>query len=130
MGELCESNEGDEENLYKHDDDDDERQNYVVWKMLLTPKVVKDLQRNRLFHARCTLNKNLFNLTIDGGSCENIISKHIVEKIKLPLEPYPEPYKLRWIRSIEKIKVNQRCRVLFSIGKYRDKTYCDMVGCM
>ena len=43
----------------------------------------------------CTINKNLFDLIFYRWSCKNIIGKHIVDKLKLPLEPHPEPYKIK-----------------------------------
>jgi hypothetical protein len=48
----------------------------------------------------------LCDLIIDNGSCENIIGKHIVDKLKLklPLEPHPEPHKIWWIKSIGEIR--------------------------
>ena len=40
------------EDLYKYDDDDDEKgQSHGVKKMLLITKVVEDLKQNRLFHT-------------------------------------------------------------------------------
>jgi hypothetical protein len=71
----------------------------------------------------------LFDLIIDNGRCENIIGTHTVDKLKLklPLEPHPEPYKIWWIKSIGEISVNQQCRVPFSIEKYRDEMYYDMI---
>jgi hypothetical protein len=32
-------------------------------------------------------------MIIDGGSCMNVVSEATIEKLKLPMEPYPEPYK-------------------------------------
>ena len=69
----------------------------------------------------------MFDLILDSGNCGNIIGTHIVDKLKLPLEPHPEPYKIWWIKSIGDIRVNQRCRVPFSIEKYKDEMYCDMI---
>ena len=71
----------------------------------------------------------MFDLIIDNGRCENIIGTHTVDKLKLklPLEPHPEPYKIWWIKSIGEISVNQQCRVPFSIEQYRDEMYYDMI---
>jgi hypothetical protein len=69
----------------------------LVRKMLLTPTIVEDSHWNRLFRTYYTINKNLFDLIIDNGRCENIIGTHTVDKLKLklPLEPHPEPYKIK-----------------------------------
>jgi len=82
------------------------RDKTVVRKMLLTPEVAEDSQRNRLFRTRYTQSKSMFDLIIDSGSYENIIVKHIADKLKLPLEPHPESYKIGLIKSTEEITVN------------------------
>jgi hypothetical protein len=82
------------------------RDKTVVRKMLLTPEVAEDSQRNRLFRTRYTKNKSMFDLIIDSGSYENIIVKYTADQLKLPLEPHPEPYKIGLIKSTEEITVN------------------------
>ena len=51
-----------------------------------------------------------------------------MRELKLPIiEKHPHPYTIGWIKAAEKIEVNERCKVPFSIGKYRNELYCDMV---
>ena len=50
-----------------------------------------------------------------------------MKELKLPVEKHPHPYTIGWIKAAEKIEVNERCKVPFSIGKYRDEVYCDVV---
>ncbi|KAL4204571.1 hypothetical protein AMTRI_Chr01g110540 [Amborella trichopoda] len=38
------------------------------------------------------------NLIIDGGSCENIVSQEMVDKLKLNTETHPEPYMIAWFK--------------------------------
>jgi hypothetical protein len=66
-------------------------------------------------------------LIIDRKSCENIICKYTTNKLRLLLEPYPKPYKTRWIKLVLVIMVTQGYNVPFSIGKYRDEIYYDMI---
>ena len=115
---------GDDEEVYE---DNDEGQNYVVRKRMLTPKQEETPQRHQLFRTRYTINSKLFKLIINSGSCENIISKEVVKLLNLPIEKHPNPYTIGWIKTAEKIEVNERCKVPFFIGKYQDEVYCDVV---
>ncbi|GKA40574.1 reverse transcriptase [Tanacetum coccineum] len=81
-----------------------------------------------LFRTRCTISNHIFDFIIDGGSCENIISRDLVHKMKLPVEKHLEPYSIVWITDGAGIRVTKRCRVPLSIGKfYKDEVMCDVV---
>ena len=75
----------------------------------------------------CTISDKLFELIIDNSSCENIISREAVRLLRLPIEKHPNPYTIRWIKVAEKIEVNERFKVPFSIRKHQDEVYCDVV---
>ena len=47
--------------------------------------------------------------------------------MQLTPEKHPSPYMIGWIKEIDGIHVDERCRVPFSIGKYPDEVYCDIV---
>nr|GFD05834.1 putative reverse transcriptase domain, zinc finger, CCHC-type, aspartic peptidase domain protein [Tanacetum cinerariifolium] len=65
---------------------------------------------------------------IDGGSCENMVAKTMVDKLGLPTTDHPDPYQLMWFRKGNLVKVTQRCLVSFSIGnKYKDELRCEVV---
>ena len=66
-------------------------------------------------------------MIIDGGSCTNVASTTLVEKLKLPLVKHPKSYKLQWLNECGEVKVNKQVLVLFSIGKYTDEVLSDMV---
>ncbi|GJS89558.1 hypothetical protein Tco_0772194 [Tanacetum coccineum] len=36
---------------------------------------------------------------LDGGSCENVISTYMVEKLGIKTEDHPEPYQLTWLKK-------------------------------
>lgn len=82
-----------------------------------------------IFHTRCTSNRNVYNVIIDGSSFENVVPYEMVEKLKLKTTVYPNPYKFFGFKKNE-IKVNQCCLVSFSIEKknYKDEVWCDVVG--
>ena len=37
------------------------------------------------------------------------------------------PYTIGWIKEVDGIQVEERCKVPFFIGKYFDEFYCDIV---
>jgi hypothetical protein len=57
----------------------------------------------------------------------NVASQETVQKLRLPLEPHPQPYKLNWVDDTS-IPVRSRCLISFSLGKnYKDSVCCDVV---
>ena len=60
-------------------------------------------------------------MIIDGGSCVNVASKLLVEKLGLHTLKHPRPYKLQWLNESGEVKVNKQVLVSFSIGRYKDE---------
>ncbi|KAJ0442908.1 putative transcription factor interactor and regulator CCHC(Zn) family [Helianthus annuus] len=84
--------------------------------------------RTTIFRTRCTSKSKICNVIIDGGSCENIVSQTMVDKLKLPLHDHPAPYQLTWLKKGNILKVSHRCLVQFSIGdKYSDEVWCEVL---
>ncbi|GKC44869.1 reverse transcriptase domain-containing protein [Tanacetum coccineum] len=48
--------------------------------------------RNNIFRTKCTSKGKIYDMIIDGGSCENVISTYMVEKLGMKTEDHPEPY--------------------------------------
>ena len=88
---------------------------------MLTPKQEENTQCHQLFRTQCTISGKSFEFIIDSGICENITSREVVRFLKLPVEKHPNPDIIGWIKVTKKIKVKERCKVPFSIGKYRDE---------
>ena len=64
----------------------------------------------------------------DGGSCANVASQVLVEKLKLSTSPHPHPYVIRWLNQIKGLQVARRVFLSFSIGKsYKEKIWCNVV---
>ena len=65
----------------------------MIRRMLSTiPKSLDDTQREKNFHTRCLINNKLCSLIIDGGSCANVASTRVVEKLDLPTISHIKPF--------------------------------------
>ena len=85
------------------------------------------MQRENIFYARCKIKDKICSLIIDGGSCTNVASEALVEKLSLSLLKHPRPYKLQWLSDSGGVKVTHQVLVSFQIGKYEDEILCDVV---
>jgi hypothetical protein len=84
----------------------------------LQAKGVDEVQRESIFHTRCYVKDKVCSMIIDGGSCTNVASTIMVEKLGLPMVKQPRPYKLQWLNDSGEIRVNKHLLVAFGIGKY------------
>ncbi|RDX75914.1 hypothetical protein CR513_44157, partial [Mucuna pruriens] len=50
-----------------------------------------------IFHTRCHINDKVCSMIIDSGSCTNVASTLLVEKLNLPRKKHPNPYRLQWL---------------------------------
>ena len=50
-----------------------------------------------------------------------------MERLQLETKNHPNPYVIGWIKEVGGIRMHERCNVSFSIGKYNDEVYCDVV---
>ncbi|GKV15311.1 hypothetical protein SLEP1_g26107 [Rubroshorea leprosula] len=101
----------------------------LVTRRALNVQAKKDdeVQRDHIFHTRCHVKNKVCSVIIDGGSCTNVASTVLVEKLNLPMMKHPRPYKLQWLNDCGEIKVNKQVLVSFSIGRYKDEVLCDIV---
>ena len=47
------------------------------------------------------------SLIIDGGSCTNVASQRLIEKLSLKTSSHPRPYKLQWLSENEELVVDR-----------------------
>jgi len=57
------------------------------------PKAFEN-QRENIFHSRCQNNNKTCSLIIDSGSCVNVASTQVMDKLGLKTIPHAKPYKL------------------------------------
>ena len=84
-------------------------------------------QRDNIFHTRCLIGGKVCSLIVDGGSCTNVVSNVVVEKLGLNCSKHPNPYRLQWLNNSGEVKVTRQVVIAFTIGKYADEVLCDVV---
>ena len=87
------------ENALELEADEGELLNCIVQKILLAPKFEEDNQSNKIFKTRDTINDKVCNVIIDSGSSENIVSKALVDVMRLSTENHLVLYRIRWIKK-------------------------------
>ena len=118
---VCEPNGDDDYEEYEQ-----EEYTYAIRKLMLSSKCSDETQHHKFFRTRCIVQGSLCDLIIDSGCQKNMISKD-VERLQLETETHPSPYSIGWIKEVGGIWVNEHCKVSFSISKYNDEVYCDLV---
>ena len=64
---------------------------------------------------------------IDGGSCHNLASTELVEKLKLSIHKHKNPYNVQWLSDSGHVKIQHTVTVSFKIGHYEDTIECNVV---
>ena len=123
-GEVETESEEDDDQIPSLEDACDDNVEYpvegesLVARHALSAQVKEDdveQQRENIFHTRCHINNKVCSMIIDGGSCTNVASTSLVEKLNLPTLKHPRPYKY-WF--------------LFQLGGTRMKYFVMLFQCM
>uniref|UniRef100_A0A1J3CPU8 CCHC-type domain-containing protein n=1 Tax=Noccaea caerulescens TaxID=107243 RepID=A0A1J3CPU8_NOCCA len=103
--------------------------NLLVARRLLSTQIrtEEEEQRENLFHSRCLVKGKVCSMIIDGGSCTNVASEAMVEKLDLETQKHPEQYQLEWINETGNMSVKEQVKVPLSIGNYEDEVLCDVL---
>ncbi|XP_040932065.1 uncharacterized protein [Gossypium hirsutum] len=99
----------------------------VVKRSLSLQGTENNLQRENIFHTRCQAGGKVCSVIMDVGSCTNVASTMMVERLGLPTTKHPSPYKLQWLNDRGELKVTKQVLVSFNIGKYSDEVLCDVI---
>lgn len=102
----------------------------VIWRVLTWHKKEKasgdDWPCSNKFYTRVKHQGKALNLIIGNGSKMNVISYEIVQKLKLPVEKHPSPYKLSWVDDTS-ILIKHQCLVTFSLALCGYTIWCDVI---
>jgi len=73
------------------------------------------------------IKEKLCKIIVDNGSCNNIASQELVDRMELKQRRHPNPYKMQWLHDCGALCVSHVVIVPYSIGKYNDLVECDVV---
>eukprot|EP00253_Pinus_taeda_P009524 PITA_09524 len=81
----------------------------VANKVLLkvAKEVVELAQRKTLFRIVCKVQGKCYQMVIDSGNPDNLVSTEVVEKLKLKTKKHPTPYKVSWLQKGHQLLVNE-----------------------
>lgn len=55
------------------------------------------------------------SVIIDSGSCANIVSTTVIQKLSMSIRKHPTHYKLQWINDSGELKVVSQALISFTI---------------
>ena len=64
-------------------------------------------QRRSLFRTRCKCEDKFYDVIIDGGSTDNLVSEKMVTKLNLKRQKHPRQYHIAWVQDDHKVMVNE-----------------------
>ncbi|KAK1665420.1 hypothetical protein QYE76_053579 [Lolium multiflorum] len=99
----------------------------VVTRVLTTQPQAMEYQRCNIFQTRAGIGGKSIKVIIDGGSCHNLASTELCEKLNLTLRKHPHPYHVQWLSDKGNVKIQHTVTVNFKIGPYEDTVECDAV---
>jgi hypothetical protein len=108
--------------------DADHYESLIVQRVLSTQmERVEKNQRHTLFQTKCVIKEQSCRMIVDGGSCNNLTSSDMVDKLALTTKPHPRLCHIQWLNNSGKAKVTKLVQINFVIGSYRDVVECDIV---
>ena len=101
----------------------------LIVKRVLSAQIerAKQNQHHNLFQTKLVIKERSCCVIIDRGSCNNLASIDMVEKLVLTTQQHPRPCYIQWFNNCGKLKVTRIVRVHFSIGSCHDYANCDVV---
>ena len=118
--------------VIEHEDDqvfcdEDTSPALVVSKVLTLQHQQEEDQRFHIFHKKAGINGRSVKVIIDGGSCHNLASEELCDKLNLVMSKHPHLYKVQWHNNARTLRVEHTVQVSFKIGTYKDTLECDVI---
>jgi len=85
-------------------------------------------QQHKLFQTRAKVHDKEVKVIIDGGSCHNLASCEMGDKLGLKLLRHRHPYHIQWLNDQEDIKIGYKVKDPFKIGEYVDTVESDVAS--
>ncbi|KAK1626910.1 hypothetical protein QYE76_001225 [Lolium multiflorum] len=98
----------------------------VVTRVLTTQPQAMEDQRCNIFQTRARIGGKSIKVIIDGGSCHNLASTELCEKLNLTLRKHPHPYNIQWLSDKGNVKIQHTVTVTLKIGPYEETIECDV----
>jgi hypothetical protein len=117
---LVDDHEGNDDHPEEHigTGDADYYESLIVQCVLSTQiERVEQNQRHTLFQTKCVIKERSCRTIIDGGSCNNLASSDVVDKLALTTKPHPRPYHIQWLNNSRKIKVTKLCDLILLLAR-------------
>ncbi|WVZ97639.1 hypothetical protein U9M48_043156 [Paspalum notatum var. saurae] len=96
------------EEVHVEPSDADRYESLVVRRVLSTQVAQpENNQRHTLFHTKGVVQERSIRIIIDSGSCNNLASTTLVDKLSLPTRKHPNPYHIQWLNDGGKIRVTR-----------------------
>ncbi|PKI73061.1 hypothetical protein CRG98_006556 [Punica granatum] len=89
----------------------DEGEMLMIRRVLSSQAKLEEEQRENLFR-RCTIQNKVCGIIIDSGSCTNVASTTLVEKLNMATTKHPCLYKLRWLNDQGEVSLPPRFMAL------------------
>lgn len=108
--------------------DEGQRFKGILQRLLMVLRNPESSKKHEIFITRCTINKKVCDVMVNGRSRGNIVSKTLVKAMGLSTQKHPRPYKVGWIKKRIETHVSEICKVPLSIGKhYQNVIDCDVL---
>ena len=76
----------------------------------------EDSQREAISSTLQTTRCKVCGLIIDGGSCTNLASKTLIDKLQILTKEHLAPYSFQWLRPSNAVTTSSEAVISFSIG--------------